>query len=354
MGATMIIEVFDEDTIMGVKKGFQLGQCALPFPALHGTEEHRIDLTWKSESRYESLVSPNKLMVLSVEVDWKSPFDDDMQLGAQLKAREAYALAFDAYQGAAEDEHAHVVPLSHSMAGSLLYQFWPAHRIVTTLVLREHIVPKMFTRLPAITRVERYCVLSSAINTAFFWQTFLFNESCLMVPQPSVCKPPAAEYMKFVPSVATFVATLFGLFASVPVPLFLMTCFRKAPIQETLTESEKRFQRWVWRCKAAVGWTFVFGWNAYIIFWLTLFSNHYSWQVFEKWMSSAGQALFHRFVSAPVGRAFAFALLAIMTRHTGFLDCCVVLWPHIVPTELLKKPRKGSESEPESEDITID
>lgn len=229
------------------------------------------------------------------------------------------------------------------VASKVTYHFWPQRRLATTVLKREHIIPKLFKRLPPITRVERYATLSSALQTAFFVQTALFSPHCFMAPKPATCSTKKASWFdKFAPTFATFAACIFGLCMSVPVPFLLTTCFKKTPVMEKLTPQEKHFRIRTWRFWQVFGWAVVLFLHGIYGYWLTIFSNEYDWPVFGKWVNAGVQSLFHRFLSAPFIRGFVFLLILMVSLVVPFVDPMLAYFPHILPVEPIKTPAPAS------------
>jgi len=222
------------------------------------------------------------------------------------------------------------------VGGQLSYHFWGTRKIVKTLVLREHPLAKMFKKNPTVSRAERYSILCTALQAAFFVMTFFFNVECQMVPKPAACVTKNSAWHEFlVPSWGTLFATLNGLFWTVPIPLLLIGLFKKWPVHEILTDEEKQDKIFWWRVKQCLGWIIVVGLNAFFIYWLVIFTNQISVKVVVKWLNSAWVSLLHRFVTAPAVRSLIFSLIAITTRYTFCFDSLVILFPHVVPQETL-------------------
>jgi len=133
---------------------------------------------------------------------------------------------------------------------------------------------------------------------------------------------------------------------AVPLPLILLALIRKIPVLEKLNDWEKRRQLWMWRVQTNVGWLVLFSIHLFIIYWLTIFSNNFSMEVFMKWGNAAVQSLFHRFVSAPVLRGGVFAIILIVGKQFSSMDHLLVFFPHIMPTDKLAgKPEQPPEIE---------
>jgi len=272
-----------------------------------------------------------------------------------------YATAIHLWRGVASHEHeAMVESKTKEHAGLLTYHFWSPAKICTMIVKREHGVVKLFKRVAPLTRTERYAAMSSAMQMAFFVQTMMFNPKCTMVPRPAGCKPPGSMLKKFLPSQATVVASIVGLCFAVPVPLSIITCFRKPPIQETLSPAEKRAKMFSWRVTQAIGWCWVLFFNLVVSFWLIRFASEYDMPVFQKWANAGYQSLVHRFLTAPIGRAVVVAGFVVASKTCAGLDFCFVCFPHLLPTGQPRIPRNaldkdgnrigGQEEEEEDED----
>jgi len=224
------------------------------------------------------------------------------------------------------------------VAAKITYHFWSPERLTRTIMRREHMIPKLFKRVPVLTRQERYAIFCSGLQTAFFWSTFLFRADCQMVPKPSVCGSSKKSYWysAFIPSWGTFFASLFGLFCAVPVPFILQMLFRKTPVLEKLSDKEKTTRLRSWRAFTIIGWIVVTALHTFYIYWLTIFSNHFHWSVFEKWVNSSMMSLLHRFVTAPGIRGAVFLLLLFLSRLFSFADYVFLFMPHIVPLDQLQ------------------
>jgi len=164
---------------------------------------------------------------------------------------------------------------SNEVASKLTYQFMSNTRIMTTLALREHTVPKLFKRIAPITRCERYVTLLCVLQIAFAVQSVLFRADCLMVPKPAVCGPPANWWEKYLPTWSTLFATAVGAAFTIPGPLVLLTLFKKMPIQEMMTDREKALQRNIWRCKQCLGWVIALCVDAFVCVWLIMFAGYF-------------------------------------------------------------------------------
>jgi len=165
-----------------------------------------------------------------------------------------------------------------------------------------------------------------------------------MVPKPAVCSSTTKKvWDQFLPTWSTFFATMTGLMSSVPVPLILITLFKKYPVMEVLTPEEKHFQIGIWRCKQTLGWILVLAIHGITVYWLMMFSNQYDWPVFGKWVNSGVQSLVHRFVTAPLLRGLVLLLILLLSKSSGCCDFMLVFFPHIIPTEeLLRTAAKNT------------
>jgi len=245
------------------------------------------------------------------------------------------------------------------VAAKITYHFWTPGKVARTIYFREHVVPKLFKRVPILTRTERWTILSSMLQTAFFWQTFLFRADCQMEPRPANCaKKKGTFFDQFKPTPTIVLASLFGLFCAIPVPLMLETCFRKTPVMEKLSPEEKKTRLRSWRFFTTFGWCFAICLHCFVAYWLTIFSNTYDWPVFGRWVNSGFMSLFHRFVSAPVLRGTAFTFVLIVSRVSFFCDSLLLNMVHLLPQEqlgqVLDKSAKDSEGDeglpPENDD----
>jgi hypothetical protein len=253
------------------------------------------------------------------------------------KSIKKYWLAYNRYlqlfaparDGKLEKHEAMMAP--KQVAQILAYQQWPKRKLAFLALHREQIAPKLLKHLPPITRAERWATLVSAINTSFFFMTLLFQAECSTEPKPAICDAKKRSFVErlFEPSWNTVATTIFGLCLSVPMPLILLTCFRKTPVLEQMTPAEKKLRIRTWRFWQAAGWTLVIGANVLYIYWLTVFSNHFPEAVLVKVLSAAMLMCIHRFISAPVIRGCLFGLILFLSRLGSCCDIVLVLCPQI-------------------------
>jgi hypothetical protein len=229
-----------------------------------------------------------------------------------------------------DDKITHPGLQPQAIAGKLAYQTWSDQRIARTALLREQIFPKLWKHVPIVTRVERWGILCTAIQTGFFWTTFLFNAKCGQKPKPASCKKKKGSFFKrFEPTWDTVAATLFGLMLSTPVPLVLLTCFRKMPMVEVMTPKEKKHRILTWRIWTNIGWGIVIILNLFYSYWFAVFTNEFPMAILSKFFNSAIQALVHRFFTAPCIRGGAFMIVLILSKYGPCCDILLILYPKI-------------------------
>jgi hypothetical protein len=154
-----------------------------------------------------------------------------------------------------------------------------------------------------------------------------------MKPTPAICsgEDRNKEFIdNFLPSVDIFFATLFGLVVSLPVPRFLIFCFRKTPVLEKLTDGEKHRRIKAWRMWQTIGWAVAVPLHLFFIYWFAIFTNEFDDAVLSKLLRSSGLALFHRFVSAPAVRALMFSTILVFSKYGACCDTLLVMLPHIL------------------------
>jgi len=268
------------------------------------------------------------------------------RVGDHVKDQKNYGDVYQAFTTINASKEQEVVKPG-DVAGKVAYHFWSKPRLVGTILKREHVFPKLFKRMPPLTRVERWATLTSALQTAFFFQTMMFSPVCFMEPKPGTCKPkkkafenPLANFLwQFLPTSWDIVAaTVFGLCTSVPVPFICTMLFKKSPVMERLSDEEKRFKLRMWRFWTTVGWCFVFACQGFIVYWLSIFANEYDWAVFSKWVKAGFLSLLHRFLSAPLLRGSVFLIVLLISLVGGCCDPTLAFFPHILPMESLKRP----------------
>lgn len=237
------------------------------------------------------------------------------------------------------------------VAAKMTYHFWSKQKVAQTILYREHIVPKLFKHMPPLTRVERWAILSSACQSAFFWLTFFFRPDCQMQPKPAKCTPPRAYMERFLPTLVTLFASVFGLLMSVPVPLILSVLFRKTPVMEILSPKEKVFRLRTWRFFTTCGWCFAVGLHCFVMYFLTMFTNTYDWPVFEKWFISGILSVIHRFLTAPLVRGLVFAFILLGSRFIGIFDHFFTFVPQILPQDQLAHTDSAASGASDTPDI---
>eukprot|EP00929_Paragymnodinium_shiwhaense_P086619 TRINITY_DN4710_c0_g2_i10.p1 TRINITY_DN4710_c0_g2~~TRINITY_DN4710_c0_g2_i10.p1 ORF type:complete len:2826 (+),score=623.33 TRINITY_DN4710_c0_g2_i10:212-8689(+) len=263
--------------------------------------------------------------------------------------QDAYHKVFTGWCHASLGHHVH--DHAHSIAQQTAFHFATSTSIAKRLVQREHILPKLFKRVPPLTRAERYAVLMTNMQLAFFWMTLLFRADCQMVPKPIICvKKEQPYYMKFAPTWMTFFGSILGIMLATPVPILLLALLRKVPMQQQMEPFEKERQRKIWFLKQAVAYTLMLLINAFIIYWLSEFSNYYAEEVFQKWLNSAVQSLFHRFITQPGLRATVFTALLVVSKVVPCFDPLLACFPHIMPLEALT----GKPIQPDVQDTAVD
>jgi hypothetical protein len=223
------------------------------------------------------------------------------------------------------------------IAGKLVYQTWSNAQIAKRALMRENIAPKLFKHLAPVTRAERYAILCTAINTGFFWTTFLFNAKCGMKPKPASCikKKKTYWYSRFEPTWDTVAGALFGLMLSTPVPLILLTAFRKVPVMEQMSAKEKKHRIRTWQAWRTFGWCFVVLCNLFYCYWFAVFSNEFPMEILGKFFNSAIQALVHRFISAPYIRGAGMLIVLVLSKYGPCCDVLLAIWPKIfIPAPL--------------------
>jgi len=179
---------------------------------------------------------------------WKLPFAHGIPQTSCAWKR-SYAAAYETWDtvvGQTQDPV--LASTSNAVSTKLVYHTWTTTGILRVILHREHIIPKLFKRGPALTRVERYSILCSAVQFGLFGMSFLFRADCVMVPTPVICLgSEGVWYEKFILRWELVFATMLGVVMSIPVPLLLATCFVKIPEHERITDAEKRAKICLWR-----------------------------------------------------------------------------------------------------------
>jgi hypothetical protein len=228
-------------------------------------------------------------------------------------------------------KHEKTLPVQE-VALKMAYQVMPNWKVVSLALWREQPWPKMLKHMPPVTRTERYVTLCTAINTGFFVMTFLFRAECGMEPKPQTCEKKKRSILirMFEPSWSILASVAFGLVCSLPVPLLLLTCFRKTPVLEQMTDKEKQHRVHQFRFFQTLGWLFVIVANAFYVYWFSAFTNNFQHPVLVKVFLSAVQSLFHRLVTAPCIRGAGFAVILLLSKIGPCCDFVLVLCPQII------------------------
>jgi len=340
-----------------------VGHAYLSLQKAFESTSHLLDIEGDSGQLFEGTIS--------LTTSWQPPFMDPF-LGSyssnmfqnlarqgdtpeDLKQNMDYHTAYNLWQEFAKrDEDNELKATSKQFAGNLMHNFWSPSSIAHKLVMREHIVPKLFKRVPPLTRCERYSCLSSAMQAAFFFQTLFFRADCQMIPRPAACKPTPTLIEKFIPSWVTFWTAIFALIMSLPAPLTLISLFRKMPVEEKMNEKEKKLQLMQWYVRQTIGWMLFASFHAFVAIWLIKFSSEFGWPVFERWLNTGGQSLIHRFLTAPVARALFFAAVVVTSKFVGCCDWVLVLCPNMLlmgaPRSLQAPPKAAKPGDRDAED----
>jgi len=286
---------------------------------------------------------------------WKLPFAHGVPQ-ANCAFKRSYAAAYETWDtvvGQTQDPV--LASTSNAVSTKLVYHTWSITGIMRVILPREHIIPKLFKRGPALTRVERYSILCSAVQFGFFWISFLFRADCQMVPLPAICLVPSGVwYEKFILRWELVFSTMLGVLTSVPLPLLLGTLFMKIPEHERITEEEKRSKIWLWRVQQSLGWLIVLALNSFAILWFVRFASEYDWSVCSKWIASACMSLGHRLISAPVMRGAVIGMIVILSRYGPCCDTCLILQPSFLPEGKVETPHGSVKKKEGQEQDDID
>eukprot|EP00929_Paragymnodinium_shiwhaense_P056524 TRINITY_DN28284_c0_g5_i1.p1 TRINITY_DN28284_c0_g5~~TRINITY_DN28284_c0_g5_i1.p1 ORF type:complete len:2602 (-),score=480.12 TRINITY_DN28284_c0_g5_i1:145-7950(-) len=241
------------------------------------------------------------------------------------------------------------------VASECNYQLWPAAKAAKFVLQREHLVSKVMKKVPAMTRAERYIIFVSQLQVAFFVQTFLFQADCHMVPKPAVCgeKKATSFFDQFVPTWMTIIGTACGIMFMMPIPVILTSLFRKAPRVERLTRQEKRSQLRMWKIMETVGWLFAMCINGFGIYWLSLFSNSYSWELVGKWVNCVIQSMLFKLVYAPLTRGLIYGFVTTCSLYGMCCDPFVLGCSGLAPSYPCKQFRE-TDGGPTAADDEID
>jgi len=214
------------------------------------------------------------------------------------------------------------------LADRMQYQTWPFRRLAHSTFKRDCMWFACFKYSPLLTRKQRYAILSSAIMFGAFVTILLFRVDCFKTPKPAACKKKKSLVETLVSWDVVF-GSIWAIALSVPLPLLLMTLFKKRVVQEVLTDEHKTMTMRVWMWKERVGWMVVVFVHTGSIFMMTQFVRHYPWVMMEKWSLATVTSVFHRLVSAPFIYLAWRIMLMMLSRYTSLLDCLLVLSPLI-------------------------
>ena len=92
---------------------------------------------------------------------WKAPFSR-WASKSKSKTMRSYALAYDMWDNVVgQTQDPVIASTSNAVATRLVYHTWSSVGILRVILPREHILPKLFKRAPAVTRSERIFVWAS-------------------------------------------------------------------------------------------------------------------------------------------------------------------------------------------------
>ncbi|CEL92750.1 unnamed protein product [Vitrella brassicaformis CCMP3155] len=213
------------------------------------------------------------------------------------------------------------------LAKRLQYHEWPAGKVIYTVAMREHPLPKTFPYNPVISRTQRYAIEFSGIMTELFISSLFFNAQCAYSPSPEVCFPLGNP---FVISWHVFFASLWAVVLAVPVPLFLRFCFAKRIVEETHTAAEKEVMLLYWRLKDLLGYAFILTWDTWCFYFLMVFILKFDGVLVGKWYYSGALALAHRMITAPVIRSLWVSAVLLISKVTWVCDFLLLSCPALI------------------------
>lgn len=196
---------------------------------------------------------------------------------------------------------------------------------------------KLWARALPLTRTERYLILISILQFGNFFTTFLFRADCAMAPRPAICGKAKTLLSIYEPTWTSVFGTFVGALVGLPVPLVMALIFAKQPVQEVLTDEEKRFQVRVWVCKNAIGWTFAIAFHSFCTYWLFLFATTYSETVFYAWARAMFDAHLGRLAYVPLIRGLIFTIVLQCSKCGSCCDVVISLFPHMIPAGKLEE-----------------
>lgn len=263
-------------------------------------------------------VPPGGRLDGEVWVDWASPAQGHEDLEA---AAAKYMICH--LQQKQRDE-------AEALARALQFFHWPRKRITLAVLKRESPLTKFGAYSALMSRKQRYATLSSALMVAAMVTVLLFTQgiNCFVVPRSVSCKPGKSFFEKFVSWEVLF-GSVWGVILASPMPLALLTCFKKPHVLTEHSERDKELRIRIWLWKERVGWLLAILVHAATILASARLVQRYSWALVEVWFTTNVTMIYHRFVTAPLLRSTMVVLVLCLARTTSLADPVVALNPGI-------------------------
>jgi len=207
------------------------------------------------------------------------------------------------------------------------YLSWDTKKLTKKVASRETPLNKCWGYSAMLTRKQRYAILQSAIlSTA--WITLILFVDC---DDPEnmdkrTCKLSMTEFWF---SWDALFASMWAPVLSVPVPVFLITIWRKITINAKVNEATKNRIIKFWTFNDVAGWCFVVLLHSFCIWQLSHFVAHYGWNTLQNWAVVNILSIANRLVIAP-GLRIVYALLFMTSSYCmPWLDVLLARMPAI-------------------------
>ena len=196
---------------------------------------------------------------------------------------------------------------------------------------RDSPLTKIHTYSALISRKQRYAVLTSSILVAVLFTVIFFTRGvdCYSVPPSAACSPTKGLFARMWTWNVLF-GSLWTVLLSVPMPLALISCFKKPIIFTEHTERHKLLRMRIWQCKERAAWLVVIATHLVMVFASAWLVQRYPWALVEIWFASTFWQLYHRFVTAVIMRSVLSLIIACGARTTAWFDVVLALKPSFV------------------------
>lgn len=210
----------------------------------------------------------------------------------------------------------------HALTQRLQFMHWHWCKLFKATINRETPLNKCFPYSALLTRKQRWAIASTAILVGSFFSVLLFRVDCVTTePKPQSCVP-VPLWQKFISWDVVF-SSLWGVVLSVPVPLLLISLFKKQVMHQKMSDAHKHWHIKIALCKERLAWLLVVLIQTWCAFFMFQFVRSYKWEVVEAWLLATFWSVVHRLITAPGIRVIWVLCVLTFSRTFSALDCCV-------------------------------